>query len=48
VGQCIDVSAAAAAIDAGGLPYRIAGAFGGSVTDGDHAWLEVQFRDANG
>jgi CSLREA domain-containing protein len=46
--QQIDVSAIAAAIDAGGVPFRVAGAFGGYQTEDDHAVLVVAFRDAAG
>ena len=43
--QSIDISAAAAKIDAGNLPYRLAGAFGGNTTDDDFAMLTLGFRD---
>lgn len=41
--QLIDVSALAAQIDAGTLPYRVAGSFGGRLTANDSASLQVYF-----
>jgi CSLREA domain-containing protein len=46
--QTIDVSGAAAEIDAGDLPYRISGAFGGHLADEDHANLFVRFLNGSG
>lgn len=46
--QLIDISAAAAKIDAGTLPYRLSGAFGGTGLDDDRAFLLVIFREADG
>lgn len=41
--QTIDVSAFAAAIDAGNLPYQIGGSFGGRTAEEDRATMSVEF-----
>lgn len=46
--QLIDVTAAAAGIDAGRTKYRLAGDFGGYLTDNDSAQLRAIFRNAAG
>ena len=42
-GQVIDVSGLAAQIDAGTLPYQVAGSFGGKLTENDSATMTVEF-----
>jgi CSLREA domain-containing protein len=45
--QHIDLSAAAAAIDAGTVAFRLAGAFGGHADEDDYAALHLGFWDAS-
>ena len=44
--QTLDLSTAADAIDAGGVSFRLAGAFGGKGAEDDNASLTVDFLDA--
>lgn len=46
--QSFDISAIAAQIDAGTLPFRVSGAFGGYQTNDDSARLEARFSNASG
>jgi len=46
--QTIDISAAAAQIDAGTLKYRLAGYLGGFGNQGDYVVVSAVFEDANG
>lgn len=48
VSQTIDLSGVAARIDAGGLPFRASGAFGGYATEDDYAVMTIDFLDGRG
>jgi hypothetical protein len=46
--QTADVSAAAGAIDAGGVPFNLSGWLGGYASQNDRVGLTATFQDANG